>query len=42
MAATTSDGHVLDDADKVKTGDQLTMTLKHGIVVSEVKTVTKE
>ena len=30
------------DADKVKTGDQLTMTLKHGIVVSEVKTVTKE
>jgi exodeoxyribonuclease VII large subunit len=33
---------VLDDADKVKTGDQLTMTLKHGIVVSEVKTVTKE
>ena len=37
-----ADGHVLDDADKVKTGDQLTMTLKHGIVVSEVKTVTKE
>ena len=37
-----ADGHVLDDEDKVKTGDQLTMTLKHGIVVSEVKTVTKE
>lgn len=35
----SADGHVIDDASCVKAGDQLTMTLKHGIVVSEVKTV---
>ena len=36
------DGHVIDDANAVNTGDQLTMTLKHGVIVSEVTTVTKE
>lgn len=37
-----ADGHVIDDANAVNTGDQLTMTLKHGVIVSEVTTVTKE
>ena len=37
-----ADGHVIDDASAVNTGDQLTMTLKHGMIVSEVTTVTKE
>lgn len=37
-----ADGHVIDDASSVNTGDQLTMTLKHGVIVSEVTTVTKE
>lgn len=37
-----ADGHVLDDAGTVKAGDELTVTLKRGIVVSEVKNVTKE
>ena len=37
-----ADGHVIDDANVVNTGDQLTMTLKHGVIVSEVTTVTKE
>ncbi len=35
----SADGHVIDDAGKVSPGDTLTMTLKHGVVVSEVKTV---
>ena len=34
-----ADGHVIDDAGKVSPGDTLTMTLKHGVVVSEAKTV---
>lgn len=37
-----ADGHVIDDANAVNTGDQLTMTLRHGVIVSEVTTVTKE
>ena len=37
-----ADGQVIDDANAVNTGDQLTMTLKHGVIVSEVTTVTKE
>ena len=37
-----ADGHVIDDANAVNTSDQLTMTLKHGVIVSEVTTVTKE
>ena len=28
-----ADGHVIDDANAVNTGDQLTMTLKHGVIV---------
>ncbi|HCA74893.1 MAG TPA: exodeoxyribonuclease VII large subunit [Bifidobacterium sp.] len=35
----SADGHVIDDAGKVSPGDTLTMTLKHGVVVSEAKTV---
>lgn len=36
----SADGHVLDNAGKVKVGDELTITLKRGTVVSEVKNVT--
>lgn len=36
----SADGHVIDDANNVKPGDELTMALKHGMVVSEVKTAT--
>ena len=36
----SADGHVIDDANNVKPGDELTMTLKHGMVVPEVKTAT--
>lgn len=37
-----SNGHVIDDAAAVHPGDELTLTLKHGVVVAEATTSVKE
>jgi exodeoxyribonuclease VII large subunit len=38
----STDGHVIDDAQSVDIGDELTVTLKHGTIITETTAITKE
>ena len=36
----SSDGHVLDDASRVSTGDDITVTLKKGVITATATSAT--